>query len=45
MRFVDKDSHYEIWQGREGRRPLVVTEDGRLRFVEGAEPSPFNIRD
>ncbi|MFH8343020.1 hypothetical protein [Streptomyces sp. AM6-12] len=45
VRFLDKGDHYEIWQRQSGGRPLTVQPDGRLRFVLGATPGKFNLKD
>ncbi|RSS45913.1 hypothetical protein EF912_27950 [Streptomyces sp. WAC07061] len=42
--FVDKGDWYEIRQGGIDGAPMTI-QDNYLRFVSGAEPSHFNIRD
>ncbi|MFH8562065.1 hypothetical protein [Streptomyces sp. NPDC017988] len=46
--FVDKGDHYELWQGKDKRRPLIrQTYKGTdyLRFCLGDTPGHFVIRD
>jgi hypothetical protein len=42
--FIDRGSHYELWQGKNKNRPLVNS-GGRLRFAAGSNPGRFNIKD